>query len=177
GENVQLIRITWPFLVVILVLVSLAIFSIDIMSSVRAYIGGESIWSKGQKDAAFYLNLYAETGYESTYKQYLTAMQGPQNLRTARLALDQVQRQTGGAQVLRALHGRQVLLVSAFVTGFGIQVQVERRIFLALRPDTFTADIRPHRRHDVDTENGERNEDKNDDQKRPGDPYELHILA
>ena len=89
GENAQLIRITWPFLVVILVLVSLAIFSIDIMSSVRAYIGGESIWSKGQKDAAFYLNLYAETGSESTYKQYLTAMEGPRNLRTARLALDQ----------------------------------------------------------------------------------------
>jgi hypothetical protein len=54
SQNIQLLRITWPFLVVILVLVSLAIFSIDIMSSVRAYIGGESIWSKGQKDAVFY---------------------------------------------------------------------------------------------------------------------------
>jgi diguanylate cyclase (GGDEF)-like protein/PAS domain S-box-containing protein len=88
GQNVQLLRITWPFLVVILVLVSLAIFSIDIMSSVRAYIGGESIWSKGQKDAVFYLNLYAETGNEATYRQYLNAISGPRNLRTARLALD-----------------------------------------------------------------------------------------
>ena len=89
GQNAQLIRITWPFLVVILVLVSLAIFSIDIMSSVRAYIGGESIWSKGQKDAVFYLNLYTETGDDATYRQYMSAIDGPRNLRRARLALDQ----------------------------------------------------------------------------------------
>jgi hypothetical protein len=48
SHYVQLIQVIWPFLVVILVLVSLAAFSIDIMSSVRAYIGGESVWSQGQ---------------------------------------------------------------------------------------------------------------------------------
>ena len=94
-----------------------------------------------------------------------------------RIGLALVERQTGRAQVARAFHGGQILLVGAFGAGFGVQVQIESRVFLALRPDAFPANVGPYRRHDVDTENGERNEDKNDDQKRPGDPYELRILA
>ena len=86
-RNAQLIGIIWPFLAVILVLVALAMLSIDVMSSVRAYIGGESTWSKGQKDAVFYLDLYAETGDPAAYEHYVAAIAGPRNLGRAREAL------------------------------------------------------------------------------------------
>src|ERR1700676_5156450 len=86
--NRQLLRTIWPFLAVVLLLLGLSATSLAIMSSVRAYIGGESIWSKGQEDAVVYFNLYAQTGNETTYDQYKGAIAYPLNLKLARLALD-----------------------------------------------------------------------------------------
>jgi diguanylate cyclase (GGDEF)-like protein len=87
----QVIRLVWPFLVVILILVTLAVVSIDIMSSLRAYIGAESVWSKGEKDATFFLHLYAETGDEVLYQRHAEAMEGLLHLRRARDILDRTQ--------------------------------------------------------------------------------------
>jgi len=84
----QVLRLVWPFLVVILILVTLAIVSIDIMSSLRAYIGAESVWSKGEKDATFFLHLYAESGDEVLYQRHVDAMEKLQHLRKARDILD-----------------------------------------------------------------------------------------
>lgn len=88
STNRQLLRIMWPFLLVAFLIVGLAVFSLSLMSSVRAYIGGESYWSKGQKDAVFYLNLYAQTGNEEVYRQYQNAIACPQSLKIARVTLD-----------------------------------------------------------------------------------------
>jgi diguanylate cyclase (GGDEF)-like protein/PAS domain S-box-containing protein len=89
--NRQLFRTTWPFVAVVLSLLALVATSLSIMSSVRAYIGGESTWSKGQKDAVFYLIRYAQTGDEQTFNQYRRAIADPLNLKRARLALDRPQ--------------------------------------------------------------------------------------
>ncbi|WP_050453033.1 EAL domain-containing protein [Candidatus Burkholderia verschuerenii] len=86
--NRQLFRTTWPFVAVVVSLLALVATSLSIMSSVRAYIGGESTWSKGQKDAVFYLIRYAQTGDEATYRQYEHSIADPLNLKRARLALD-----------------------------------------------------------------------------------------
>jgi diguanylate cyclase (GGDEF)-like protein len=86
--NRQLFKTTWPFMAVIVSLLALVATSLSIMSSVRAYIGGESTWSKGQKDAVFYLIRYAQTGDERAYAQYESAIAYPLNLKRARLALD-----------------------------------------------------------------------------------------
>ncbi len=88
SEGNQVIRLVWPFLAIILILVTLAVFSIDIMSSLRAYIGAESVWSKGEKDAIFFLHLYAESGDETLYRQHVEAMDGLRHLRAARQILD-----------------------------------------------------------------------------------------
>jgi len=40
-------------------LMILANFSFGVLSSMRAYVGGESVWSKAQKDAVFHLQKYA----------------------------------------------------------------------------------------------------------------------
>ena len=37
------------------------LFSLNTLSSLRAYVGGEGLWSKAQKDAVYYLNRYADT--------------------------------------------------------------------------------------------------------------------
>ncbi|MEO7208300.1 MAG: EAL domain-containing protein [Steroidobacteraceae bacterium] len=53
--------IIWMFAAIVLCLLLLANFSFGVLSSVRAYVGGESRWSKAQKDAVFHLQRYAVT--------------------------------------------------------------------------------------------------------------------
>jgi hypothetical protein len=43
------------------------LFSINTLSSVRAYVGGEGLWSKAQKDALYQLLKYARTHDELDY--------------------------------------------------------------------------------------------------------------
>jgi diguanylate cyclase (GGDEF)-like protein len=47
------------FAAIVLCLLILANFSLGLLSSLRAYVGGESMWSKSQKDAVFHLQKYA----------------------------------------------------------------------------------------------------------------------
>ena len=42
-------------------------FSLNTLSSLRAYVGGEGLWSKAQKDAAFHLYKYGITGNKEEY--------------------------------------------------------------------------------------------------------------
>jgi diguanylate cyclase (GGDEF)-like protein len=54
---------------IVVCLMILANFSFGILSSMRAYVGGESVWSKAQKDAVFHLQKYAAGGMpEELYK-------------------------------------------------------------------------------------------------------------
>lgn len=79
----------WPFVAVVLLQAGLAGFSLYTLSTVRAYVGGESFWSKGQKDAIYYLGLYVDSGDETYFREYEKAIAVPLADRTARLALDQ----------------------------------------------------------------------------------------
>lgn len=68
---------------------SVAAFSIHLLSAVRAYVTGESLYSKGQKDAQIYLLDYAENHREADYKRFMSALAVPLGDRTAREALQQ----------------------------------------------------------------------------------------
>ena len=57
-----MLLIVSPFLAIVIVLVALAIASIDMLAAGRAYVEGESLWSKNQKEAVFHLLRFAETG-------------------------------------------------------------------------------------------------------------------
>ena len=85
----RLLRLVSPFIAIVLLQAFLAGTSLNILSSVRAYVGGESFWSKGQKDAIHYLHLYGETGNEALWRQYEQAIAVPLGDRAARIALDQ----------------------------------------------------------------------------------------
>src|ERR1700759_167966 len=50
------------------------IFSINTLSSVRAYVGGEGLWSKAQKDGMYMLLKYARTHNEADYAKFESFM-------------------------------------------------------------------------------------------------------
>src|SRR5947207_15070133 len=80
----RLLLIVWPFLAIVVLLVLLAVGSVDILSSVRAYVSGESLWSKAQKDAAYYLNNYARSRSPEDYQRFQEAIAVPLGDRIAR---------------------------------------------------------------------------------------------
>lgn len=53
------------------------VFSIHTLSSVRAYVGGEGLWSKAQKDAMYELQTYGRTHDELRYDSFLNFMKVP----------------------------------------------------------------------------------------------------
>lgn len=55
-----------------------------ILSSVRAYVSGESFWSKSQKESVYHLNQYAKTHAESDYQHFLSAIAVPLGDKLAR---------------------------------------------------------------------------------------------
>ena len=74
----RLLGIVWPFIAVVVFQALLGGVSLYVLSAVRGYVAGESLWSKGQKDAIYYLNLYADSRDEAIYNKYLTAIAVPQ---------------------------------------------------------------------------------------------------
>jgi two-component system, sensor histidine kinase len=62
-------------------------FAINTLSSVRAFVAGEGLWSKAQKDAFYQLNKYAITQDESDYRLFLEYMKVPFGDHKARLEL------------------------------------------------------------------------------------------
>jgi PAS domain S-box-containing protein len=77
-----------PFVAVAVVLVVLAVFFMDVLSAARAFVGGESLWTKGQKQAVQHLERYAQTGAEASWQGYLQAIAVPLGDRIAREELD-----------------------------------------------------------------------------------------
>lgn len=72
---------------ILLILLALVTLCLNISSGVRAYVGGEGLWSKGQKDAVYYLSRYAylhEKHDYQNFKQHIAITLGD---RKARLEL------------------------------------------------------------------------------------------
>jgi PAS domain S-box-containing protein len=86
--SARLLRITWPYLAIVVVLVLLANESLRIVSASRAYVGGESLWSKAQKDAVYSLFRYAQSRSDADYGVYREAIAIPMGDRRARLELE-----------------------------------------------------------------------------------------
>lgn len=85
----RLLGIVWPFIAVALFQALLGCVSLYMLSAVRSYVAGESLWSKGQKDAIYYLNQYASDRNEEDYRRYEQAIAVPKGGHTLRMALEQ----------------------------------------------------------------------------------------
>jgi len=90
-ERLRARRRSWPVLTVFACIVGLqllvTVISLDLMSAIRAYVTGESLYSKGQKDAQLHLIEYAEHHREEDYRRFLDALAYPIGDRIAREAL------------------------------------------------------------------------------------------
>ena len=92
GASVPLtFKLTWPFMAMVLLQVLLAGGSIHVMSAVRAFVAGESQWSKGQKDAIHRLDIFAATGDAVQFERFTAAIAAPLGDQIARNALDLAQ--------------------------------------------------------------------------------------
>jgi diguanylate cyclase (GGDEF)-like protein/PAS domain S-box-containing protein len=85
----RLLRLVSPFVAVVLFQAFLAGLSLETLSSVRAYVGGEGQWSNGQKDAIHFISLYSQTGEEYFFDRFKAAIAVPLADRAARQALEQ----------------------------------------------------------------------------------------
>ena len=85
----RLLRLVTPFVAVVLFQAFLAAVSLEMLSSVRAYVGGEGLWSKGQKDAIHFISVYTQTGDERLFDRFKMAIAIPLSDRAARSALEQ----------------------------------------------------------------------------------------
>ena len=90
-ETPRLLGIVWPFIAVVLFQALLGCISLYALSAVRGYVAGESLWSKGQKDAIYYLSLYADSRDEAIFRSYQRAIAVPQGSHDLRIALDNPQ--------------------------------------------------------------------------------------
>lgn len=73
---------------VVVLQAAIAGFSLEVMSSVRAYVAGEALWSRSQKNAVYFLNLYLRSGEPSQFAQYQASLAVPIGDEYARWALE-----------------------------------------------------------------------------------------
>ena len=64
-----------------------AVISIELLSTIRAWVGGEGLYSKGQKNSTYYLSQYALSHSEEDFRLYQAAIAFPLGDWKARLAL------------------------------------------------------------------------------------------
>jgi len=85
----KLLVIVGVFVGIVICVFFLGVLRSDILSGVRAYVGGESHWSKAQKRAVFILTRYANSHSEKDYQDYLAEIAVPLGDKQARLQLQQ----------------------------------------------------------------------------------------
>ena len=84
----KLVVILWLFLVVVVGLLGLSYMTIENLSAARAYVGGEGLWSKAQKQAVHDLLRYSISHSEKDFQGYQKALLVPLGDRQARLELE-----------------------------------------------------------------------------------------
>ena len=124
-----LYSIAGVFIAIVAVLVVLQHQRALVLSDVRAYVGGEGLYSKAQKRAVIQLLLYARGGSEAHWHEYEKALTVPLGNRDARLELLRPEPDLRRAG-------------EAFVRGQNHPAEVERmaRFFLRFKEVTYVAE-------------------------------------
>jgi|GEM_PF-2447526 len=81
------IAIVWLFVAIVICLLGLTVYSARLLSSGQAFISGEAMWAKAERDAVFYLARYARLHADEDYQAYRRAMLVVEGDRAARVAL------------------------------------------------------------------------------------------
>src|SRR5690242_15987152 len=83
----KLLVIVGVFVAIVLCVFLLGAVRSDILTGVRAYVGGEGLWSKAEKRAVLSLTEYATSHNERDYERYLAEIAVPEGDKKARLQL------------------------------------------------------------------------------------------
>ena len=75
------------FVAIILCFVLIIQVQMDTLTAIRAYVGGEGLWAKAQKDAVLSLEHYAISHDEADYQAYVRLIQVPLGDKKARIEL------------------------------------------------------------------------------------------
>ena len=88
GITRKFVCLNFLLFILAVTLTVLTMFTITIISGVRAYVAGEGFYAKYQKDAVFYLRRYVQTTHEPDYQRFSDAIVVPLGDGNARRALD-----------------------------------------------------------------------------------------
>ncbi|WP_280156173.1 PAS domain-containing sensor histidine kinase [Piscinibacter sp. XHJ-5] len=88
SDRTTLLGVIGPLVLAILLLLALCIGGFSMLSAVRAYVGGESLWSKARAAAVVHLRAHALNGQAADYRRFVEALAVPLGDRQARLELD-----------------------------------------------------------------------------------------
>jgi diguanylate cyclase (GGDEF)-like protein/PAS domain S-box-containing protein len=86
-RNRRLLSVTWPMIVIALLMLSMCVASLSLLSSIRAFVNGEGMWSKAERQAVSELRDYARGGSPDNYLRFRTELAVTLGDRTARLQL------------------------------------------------------------------------------------------
>jgi diguanylate cyclase (GGDEF)-like protein/PAS domain S-box-containing protein len=79
--------IVWIFVAIVACLLGLTLYSVQVLSSGRAFLAAESHWAKAQRDATFHLGRYVQSLAREDYLAYQTAIGVLEGTRAARVEL------------------------------------------------------------------------------------------
>ena len=81
-------RILAPYVIAMIALTLLTIAGFEVLSAVRAFVGGESLWSKGRAEAVQALKAYAVSGRAEDRQRFDAALMIAEGDHQARIELD-----------------------------------------------------------------------------------------
>src|SRR5690606_8313907 len=84
----KLLTVAFIFLGITAISVAMTFAAIAVQSAVRSYVAGEGYWSKAQRDAAFSLYRYGQTGDPEHLRRFHESVAVPLGDRAAREALE-----------------------------------------------------------------------------------------
>ncbi len=83
----KLLSVTWPLMVIAGLMLSLCVASLSTLSSIRAFVNGEGLWSKAERQSIAELRHFAASGSPADYQLFRAEIAVPLGDRVARLEL------------------------------------------------------------------------------------------
>jgi diguanylate cyclase (GGDEF)-like protein len=144
GISRSAVRFVAPVLISLTVMLVAAVLSIELLSTIRAWVGGEGLYSKGQKNATYYLSQYALSHSEKDFRLYQAAIAFPLGDLKARLALQRRPSDLDGAYAGFLQGGSDPADIDSIITVFrlfGGVGPVRRAIDIWTEGDSYTTQI------------------------------------
>ena len=101
SSALRTLRVVWPFVIILSCQALVAIVSLQLLSTVRAYVSAESLWSKSLGNAMLALGAYLDEGRPEFYHAYLASISVNDLDRAARQELDSGGDRAEAARLLR----------------------------------------------------------------------------